>query len=223
MAGPSLLAKSSARIQSTLRAARASIMVRSAAFIVAAVIAVGTARSSATAGPTVGEQRIAVTIDDLPWNGVTAPGESVREATQRLLTTLVSRGIPAVGFVNCARTRADDPILDAWLVEHLSAARTHFTAVARSVAGRDVAHVLLVHANALAADHLAQVLDDYRAGGAVFVRLAEALSDPIYSLPDRYIGAKGLSWLYRIDPDNTRAAQAWDDQEASTFEQQYGR
>jgi hypothetical protein len=52
----------------------------------------------------------------------------------------------------------------------------------------------------------------------VFVSLAEALSDPIYSQRDRYIGPKGFSWLYRIDPEGTRAAQAWDAQEAAMLD-----
>ena len=108
-------------------------------------------------------------------------------------------------------------------VEHLADALAHFTEVAQSVAGRDVAHVLLLHANALAADHLGRVLDDFRARGVVFVSLTEALSDPIYGREDRYTGPKGFSWLYRIDPDGTKAAQRWDEQEASRIERQYGQ
>jgi peptidoglycan/xylan/chitin deacetylase (PgdA/CDA1 family) len=259
-------------------------------------------------------------------------GESIAEATRRLLSTLVSRGVPAVGFVNCARTSPDDPVLQAWrsagmkignhgshhlnldnvdvatwvedarschrmlasafdepdryfrfpylhqgatelrrgaaaealramgyttahvtidnsdyllaaaysraltagdsrerdaiataYVDHMSAALAHFTTVARAVAGREVAHVLLLHGNTLAADHLGRVLDDFLARGVVFVSLTEALSDPIYSQRDRYTGPKGLSWLYRIDPDGTKAAQAWDEQEAARIERQYGQ
>ena len=281
---------------------------------------------------TTAAQRIAVTIDDLPWNGRTQPGENVDEATRRLLTTLVSRGVPAVGFVNCARTRPDDPVLLAWraagmelgnhgsshldldkvdvsawiddvrachqmltsafgapdrffrfpyghqgavdsrreaaaealrdmgyrtahftidnsewilaaaygralaagdarerdaiaaaYVEHMAAALAHFTEVGRSVVGRDVAHVLLIHANALAADHLGRVLDEFRTQGAVFVTLTEALGDPIYLQTDRYVGPKGLSFLYRMEPSRTRTAQRWDEQEAARIERQYAR
>ena len=303
---------------------------RSATVLVAALVCGSTGTPAVTGA--AADQRIAVTIDDLPWNGATSPGESVTEATRRLLSTLVSRGVPAVGFVNCARTSADDPLLREWrrlgmelgnhgshhlnldlvdaaawvedarscrrtlasaldgpdrffrfpylhqgatearretaaeglrgmgystahvtidnsewiladaygraltagesrrreaiattYVEHMSAALEHFTAVARSVAGRDVAHVLLVHANSLAADHLGRVLDDFRARGVVFVTLSEALADPIYSQTDRYTGRKGLSWLYRIDPEGTRAAQMWDEEQAARIEQRYGR
>jgi hypothetical protein len=83
-------------------------------------------------------------------------------------------------------------------VEQLSAALAHFTRMARVAAGRDVPHILSLHANALAADHFDRVLDRYQTQGVVFVTFSEALADPIYRQNDRYIGPKGLSWLYRI-------------------------
>lgn len=305
-------------------------MLRRLAAVGAAIVLIGAAAPAGDAAPAV-LQRVAVTIDDLPWNGRTQPGESIEDATRRLLGTLTMRGVPAVGLVNCARTGPDDPVLRAWraagmelgnhganhlnldttevsawiddarachrmltsavgapsrffrfpfgrqgatesrrtaagdalrgmgyetahftidnsewiladaygralvagdvrrreaiaveYVNHLSAALAHFAAVAQSVAGRDVAHVLLLHANALAADHLGQVLDRFRAQGVEFVTLAEALSDPIYRQTDRYVGPKGLSWLYRIDPAGTKAAQGWDDKEAERIQRQYG-
>lgn len=306
-------------------------MLRGSATLGAVMVLIGVEMPAVDVAATA-TRRIAVTIDDLPWNGWTQPGETVEGATRRLLTTLVSRGVPAVGFVNCARTSPDDPVLLAWRAagmelgnhgsnhlsldkadvstwmddarachqmltsafgvpdrffrfpyghqgaseerrdaagealrnmgyetahftidnsewilaaaydraliagdarqreaiadaygDHMSAALAHFTKVARSVAGRDVAHVLLLHANALAADHLGRVLDDFRAQGVVFVTLREALADPIYLQDDRYVGPKGLSWLYRIDPTGTRTAQQWDVQEAARLERQYGR
>jgi hypothetical protein len=118
--------------------------------------------------------------------------------------------------------RRRDAIADAY-VEHMLAALAHFAEVARSVAGRDVAHILVLHANALAADHFGRVLDECQKRGAVFVTLDEALADPIYEQNDRYVGPKGLSWLYRIDPSGTRTAQRWDEQEAARIERQYGR
>lgn len=306
-------------------------MLRSAAALTAAVLLIPVQISAVPVAATAA-QRVAVRIDDLPWNGRTRPGESVEEATRRLLTTLESRHVSAVGFVNCARTGPQDPALLAWrtagfelgnhgsnhlnldkvdlptwvddartcrdmltsvlgapdrffgfpyghrgatdsrraaaaqalrdmeyrtahftidnsewilaeaygralvvgdgrrrdaiadaYVEHMSGALAHFTEVARSVAGRDVAHVLVLHANALAADHLGRVLDEFQTQGAVFVTLDEALADPIYRQNDRYVGPKGLSWLYRLDPSGTSTAQLWDEQEAARIERQYGR
>ncbi len=58
--------------------------------------------------------RIAVTVDDLPWNGP-APPEGREPATQRLLAALEAHGAPAAGFVTCRRVTADAPILRLWL------------------------------------------------------------------------------------------------------------
>ena len=108
-------------------------------------------------------------------------------------------------------------------MEHMLAALAHFAEVARSVAGRDVAHILVLHANALAADHFGRVLEEFEKQGAVFVTLDEALADPIYERNDRYVGPKGLSWLYRIDPSGTTTAQRWDEQEAARLARQYAQ
>jgi peptidoglycan/xylan/chitin deacetylase (PgdA/CDA1 family) len=59
-------------------------------------------------------QRIAITVDDLPWNGP-APPEGREVATQRLLASLEAHGAPAAGFVNCGRVPHGAPILRLWL------------------------------------------------------------------------------------------------------------
>jgi peptidoglycan/xylan/chitin deacetylase (PgdA/CDA1 family) len=84
---------------------------------------------------------------------------------------------------------------------HLLAAFDHFDAVARAGLGRSVAHVLLVHANLLAADHFGEIVDALAARGVAFVSLEEALADPVYLQQDRYVGPKGISWLYRARPE----------------------
>lgn len=98
-------------------------------------------------------------------------------------------------------------------VEHVVRAAAHYREVAGERVGREVAHVLLLHANALAADRLEPLLDRLAGDGFRFVSLAEALRDPVYDQEDDYIGPEGLSWLYRIPPA-TPEAQAWDDAEA---------
>ena len=46
-------------------------------------------------------RRVAVTIDDLPTVNIVGDTENARhEVTRRLLASLGSRGIPAIGFVN---------------------------------------------------------------------------------------------------------------------------
>lgn len=261
--------------------------------------------------------QLAITVDDLPWAGATAPGETPLEATGRLLEVFTSRGIVATGFVNCDRGMA--PVVqawaaagqqlgnhhathasleassledwsagvrscDAWLREqgvwsdafrypylrqgsttekrdgayallaelgsrpahvtidnsewalarvygealragdaeraagiaehyraHLLEAVRHYEAVAAEKVGREIPHVLLLHANTLAADHLGTVLDELGAAGWSFVSLDAALADPVYQQPDAALTPGGWSWLYRIEPVVPDPAALWDD------------
>jgi peptidoglycan/xylan/chitin deacetylase (PgdA/CDA1 family) len=86
------------------------------------------------------------------------------------------------------------------MVDSLEAARE----LAVRKVGKDVTHITLAHVNRLAADHLDDVLAALHARGWQFVSLQEALADPVYSLPDRYTGGCGCSWLARIEPALTR-------------------
>jgi peptidoglycan/xylan/chitin deacetylase (PgdA/CDA1 family) len=107
-------------------------------------------------------------------------------------------------------------------VEHLLAATDHYRAIARARAGRDVAQVLLLHANALAADFLDTLLVSLEERGWRFVALDAALSDSIYALPDDYAGPIGLSWLYRFAPA-IDSSWVWDDQQVETMQERFGR
>ena len=66
--------------------------------------------------------------------------------------------------------------------------------------GRDAAQITLLHVNALARDHLSAVLEALAASGWQFISLDEALADPLYALPDQYVGSCGCSWIARIAP-----------------------
>jgi peptidoglycan-N-acetylglucosamine deacetylase len=99
-------------------------------------------------------------------------------------------------------------IADAYL-EHVIAASRHYRRVAEERVGRDVAHIILLHANALLAHHLDEMLRRLAAEGFRFIPLETALQDPVYDLDDDYLGRDGLSWLYRIPPATPEAIQ-WD-------------
>ncbi|MCB9761845.1 MAG: polysaccharide deacetylase family protein [Alphaproteobacteria bacterium] len=104
--------------------------------------------------------------------------------------------------------RAED-IARAYALHVLDATR-HFRRLGRAQEGREIDHVLLLHANTLAADHLGWLLDALRADGADFIPLEQALKDPIYAKPDRFVGTGGVSWLYHTDPSGFHADN-WDD------------
>jgi peptidoglycan-N-acetylglucosamine deacetylase len=99
-------------------------------------------------------------------------------------------------------------------VEHVLAATRHYQQVARTRVGRDIHHVLLLHANVMVADHAGTLLDRLAAEGFRFITVREAHDDPVYSLTDDYTGRLGLSWLYRLHPAAPELA-AWDDAEAA--------
>lgn len=273
---------------------------------------------------------LAVTIDDLPWVGVIRPGETLDEALQGLADTLVSRGVPAVGFANCDRARPGEPLLRMWLnagldlgnhsaahldlnnapldqwlrdvrschdmvrgitgagqvlfrypflhqgptaerqdaalalldeldspiahvtidnsdwilavaygeavtagdsaraaaigdafIQHIIRAVQHYREVARLKVGREVPHVLLLHANLLVSDHIGVLLDRLRAEhGFRFVSVETAQQDPVYSRPDGYTGEGGLSWLYRMQPASPEMV-TWDDAEARRLREEW--
>ena len=300
------------------------------AWLAVALLAVAPGCRTGPSPATPARLRIAVTLDDLPWQGATAPGETRMQATRRLLEVLRARGVPATGFVNCDRIEPGEPILEAWLaagmdlgnhtsghldlnrtdldawvadveschavlarlgpravhwfrypmlhegateerraaaaaavrrlgyapahvtvdnsewilggaysralkrggdpavqralgeryVQHVAAAVAHFDRLSREALGRSIPHVLLLHANALAADHLGAALDALEGQGATFVSLEEALADPAYAAPERYVGPKGLSWLYRIHPELLERAGRWDDDQADALQKQ---
>ena len=65
------------------------------------------------------------------------------------------------------------------------------------VVGREIKQVLLLHANPLNAEYFDELVQMMRRRGYGFVTLDQALQDPAYSLPDRYAGPIGLSWIHR--------------------------
>ncbi len=63
--------------------------------------------------------------------------------------------------------------------------------------GYEIKQILMLHANALNADHLGAVADMLKRRGYSFISLDEALTDEAYRSPDTYTGPRGISWLHR--------------------------
>lgn len=140
-----------------------------------------------------------VTIDTADWILAAAYGSAVRAGDEALAAE----------------------IGEAFL-EHTLRAVRHYRSVAAERAGRQVSQVMLLHANALVSDYLDPLLDRLREEGIRFVSLEEALSDPVYQLPNDYIGPEGLSWLYRFEPAAPELA-AWDDEENARLRARFPR
>ena len=73
----------------------------------------------------------------------------------------------------------------------------HLEAQAREFFGRDIPHVLLIHANRLNADHFEALAQRFLDRGYRFAPLQEVLEDPAYDSPDRWVGRGGITWLHR--------------------------
>jgi hypothetical protein len=99
-------------------------------------------------------------------------------------------------------------VVEAYVV-HLRDAAAHFRTAARAKFGREVDHVLLLHANAIASRHIGDVLDVLEADGFEVASLEDVLADPIYARTDQYVGRTGLSWIYRAAPLSPE--DPWDD------------
>jgi peptidoglycan-N-acetylglucosamine deacetylase len=65
------------------------------------------------------------------------------------------------------------------------------------VFGREIPQILLMHANAMNADLLPELLDMFRRRDYRFVALNTALADPAYRSPEEYAGRNGFSWIHR--------------------------
>lgn len=63
--------------------------------------------------------------------------------------------------------------------------------------GYEMKHVLLLHANAINADHFDDLVRMMKKRGYKFITLEEALKDKAYALPDTFTGAAGITWLHR--------------------------
>ncbi|MCH9032422.1 MAG: hypothetical protein IIB00_09215, partial [candidate division Zixibacteria bacterium] len=65
--------------------------------------------------------------------------------------------------------------------------------------GRNVRHILLLHANKLNAMFLDELLESITAIGYSFISFERAISDKVYRQKDSYYGSRGVSILERIE------------------------
>ncbi|HEY0160473.1 MAG TPA: polysaccharide deacetylase family protein [Thermoanaerobaculia bacterium] len=82
-------------------------------------------------------------------------------------------------------------------VQYMLAKTDYFRAQARQLFGREIPHILLVHANGINADAFGELADALVAEGARFVTLESALTDDAYRTADTWYGRGGISWVHR--------------------------
>ncbi len=83
-------------------------------------------------------------------------------------------------------------------VRYMLDVATFYEGQSVAITGRAIRHVLLVHAYALNADWLDDVLVELEKRGYRWISLEEALEDPVYDRAvDGWTGRGGITWLHR--------------------------
>ena len=93
-----------------------------------------------------------------------------------------------VAYAN-GRTRNDAALMQKVAGEYLRFAAVkidYCESVARELFGRQIKHILLLHANELNADNFGRLVKLFTERGYRFITLKEALIDPVYQAPDKY-------------------------------------
>lgn len=86
-------------------------------------------------------------------------------------------------------------VADAY-VPYMESVFEHFERLAAETFGREVKHILLLHANEINADRFDELAAMMKRRGYAFVTLEEALQDPAYRETDA-LYKNGISWLHR--------------------------
>jgi peptidoglycan/xylan/chitin deacetylase (PgdA/CDA1 family) len=86
-------------------------------------------------------------------------------------------------------------VADAY-VPYMESIFDFFERLSTETFGREVKHVLLLHANEINADRFDELAAMMKRRGYAFVTLDEALKDPAYSEPDA-LYKNGVSWIHR--------------------------
>jgi peptidoglycan-N-acetylglucosamine deacetylase len=103
-------------------------------------------------------------------------------------------------YARCAGD-TDDRDVDKLRVRYRRAARDSLLDAdrqARTLFGRRIRQVLLLHAGSFTADMLEDLLDEYEAMGVHFVSLDDALQDSAYHLDPRFARNWGSPFLYQV-------------------------
>jgi peptidoglycan/xylan/chitin deacetylase (PgdA/CDA1 family) len=65
---------------------------------------------------------------------------------------------------------------------------------------RQIPQIAELHVTQMNADLLDKLLKLFQSNGYEFITMQQALADPAYKTPDRFVGSDGISWLMRWQP-----------------------
>ena len=82
-------------------------------------------------------------------------------------------------------------------LEYMEAKTAFYEKQSVKLFDREIPQILLIHANIINADYLAPLLDIYKKRGYQFIALEEALKDPAFESPNKYVGMGGITWIDR--------------------------
>jgi peptidoglycan/xylan/chitin deacetylase (PgdA/CDA1 family) len=97
-------------------------------------------------------------------------------------------------------TKSDSPSMRRLRAAYLAYTEqeiNYYSQLDRQIFGREIPHVMLLHANRLNADTIDGLLKIFERLNYKFVTLSQAQSDPAYRTPDTFVTAEGWMWGYR--------------------------
>ena len=100
-------------------------------------------------------------------------------------------------YVDAGGDEKERARIGAAYVDYMEAMTEYYEDQSRVILGEEIPQVLLIHAYALNAAWLDELLERLVDRGYRFVPLEEALEHPAFALPDRYVGPGGITWLHR--------------------------
>lgn len=99
-----------------------------------------------------------------------------------------------------ALARKDKKLAEQTKREYLQFAQTefdYFEDASRKLFAREIPQIFLMHDNEINTETLSEFLELLEKRGYQFVTLDQALMDPAYATPDRFVGTAGISWIDR--------------------------
>lgn len=82
-------------------------------------------------------------------------------------------------------------------IEYMKRKLEYWEDQTQALFGKEINHILLIHANTLNSDYYNQLCQMILAKSYKFITLEEALKDEVYKTKDTFIGRGGISWIHR--------------------------